>query len=81
MGLNFFFFWCVVHISHRQRTNKLCFNIKPSALEENFTFFYCNFFPIVIENGEELKTETDRLIALRGRFVCLFVFSGEMMLI
>ena len=49
-----------------------CFNIKPSALEEKFPLFIY-FFLIVNKRGKELK-KTDRIISLRGRFVCLFFF-------
>ena len=49
-----------------------CFNIKQSALEEKFPLFIYFFFLIVNKKGKELK-KTDRIISLRGRFVCFFV--------
>ena len=39
---------------------------------KSFRFLFIHFFLIVKEKGKELK-KTDRVMALRGCFVCLFV--------
>ena len=84
MGL--IFFWCVVHTHITPVMNKQtlfkglslevsnCFSIKPSVLEENFSFFFFFFFP----NGQRKRkrAEKDRPpLRIKGAFlfVCLFV--------